>query len=164
MWQIVGGVFFSSIVLFVVASQILSLADCFVARIRRSLIARLMPDWRFFAPRPVTGGRHILIETAAGWKEVWSASPGGRLSIIWNPQRRSSACVYQAEAIMINDHLAGDRISQSEGLHILIRAATDLAACNSLVAKRGAVALSLSTSRRDQKAYELVAAFNLGYE
>jgi hypothetical protein len=153
---------FVGAVLFVLCSQLLSLTDCFKPCERRTRIAQVMPDWRFFAPKPVTGGRHVLISpNGSTWVEVWSAQPGRWWRVLWNPPRRSSAALYQIEAFIINDILAGRNILDSQGYAVLTNVLRKLGEVHGLTCQRGAVVMSLNNSFEQDPVFQLVIASDL---
>ena len=106
---------FVGAIAFVFVSQIGSLVDSVNASnpIRKRL--KNLPDWRVFAPKPVTGRRHILRfdSSRSTWSHAWSTrhSPGWRL--IWHPGRRSAAILYQLEASLTTAVLSGDEFSST---------------------------------------------------
>ena len=63
---------------------------------------RLIPEWRFFAPRPAQGDFHLLYQdtfhdgSCTNWTEVRPMIERSRWNIFWNPGKRERKALFDA--------------------------------------------------------------------
>lgn len=110
-------------------SQVVSLLNCVFREHWLRLFSKYVPDWRFFAPKPVTGRRYILGRPPdrADWVVLWTSDHGKWYRLLWNPQRRSAATVQYIEARLGAAKLADPRDGNIKSIRIAQRICEQLA-------------------------------------
>lgn len=71
-------------------------------QLRRRDVLGLVPDWRFFAPRPVRFDYHLLYRdrcrdgACTAWTELYPPAPRPWWSMLWHPAQRYRTPIEQA--------------------------------------------------------------------
>jgi hypothetical protein len=75
--------------------------------VRRKDPAGLVPNWSFFAPRPVTFDYHLLYRdelwdlTLTDWTEIRLVEPRRWWTFIWNPDRRAKKALFDSCSMLL---------------------------------------------------------------
>lgn len=93
--------------------------------LRRYDPSSLLPNWSFFAPRPVSFDYHLLYRdllhdlTVSDWTEIPIVEERAWYCFLWNPKRRRKKALFDSCSMLLRlrSSLAEQGIDQPEALH-----------------------------------------------
>lgn len=84
--------------------------------IRQQDLLRLIPEWRFFAPKPALGDFHLLYQdtfrdgSCTTWTEIRPTIERSWWNIVWNPGKRERKALFDVVNVLNSQLAISDKV------------------------------------------------------